>query len=134
MQTRLYFRYTTLQLELLVLTFIKSLRTGNFTLYVDNLTKLVPWFFILHHTNYARWCQFTYVTWYTPSTCRLLSNSTMVLFKKRKGFSQLWPLTKLMYRIIVPSRVMEELLDSLNLLKLSDDGCTYIAKTANQAR
>ena len=50
-----YFWYTTLQLELLVLTFIKSLRTGNFTLYVDSLTKLAPWFFILDHTNYARW-------------------------------------------------------------------------------
>lgn len=49
------FWYTALQLELLVLTFIKSLRTGNFALYVDSLTKLAPWFFILDHTNYARW-------------------------------------------------------------------------------
>ena len=49
------FWYTALQLELLVLTFIKSLRTGNFALYVDSLTKLAPWFFILGHTNYARW-------------------------------------------------------------------------------
>lgn len=50
-----HFWYTALQLELLVLTFIKSLRTGNFVLYVDSLTKLAPWFFILDHTNYARW-------------------------------------------------------------------------------
>ena len=48
------FWYTAFQLELLVLTFIKSLRTGNFALYVDSLTKLAPWFFILDHTNYAR--------------------------------------------------------------------------------
>ena len=47
-----YFWHTALQLELLVLIFIKSLRTGNFTLYVDSLTKLAPWFFI---SNYARW-------------------------------------------------------------------------------
>ncbi len=34
------FWYTTLQLELLVLSYIKSLRTANFSLYVDSLTKL----------------------------------------------------------------------------------------------
>ena len=49
------FWYTVLQLELLVLTYIKSLRTSNFPLYVDCLTKLTPWFFSLNHTNYARW-------------------------------------------------------------------------------
>lgn len=50
-----HFWYTALQLELMVLTFVKSLRTGNFSLYVDSLTKLAPWFFIMNHTNYARW-------------------------------------------------------------------------------
>lgn len=50
-----FFWYTALELELLVLTFIRSLRTGNFNLYVDSLTKLAPWFFILDRTNYARW-------------------------------------------------------------------------------
>ena len=34
---------------------IKALRTGNFPLYVDSLTKLAPWFFSLDHINYARW-------------------------------------------------------------------------------
>ncbi|XP_029931656.1 piggyBac transposable element-derived protein 4-like [Myripristis murdjan] len=28
---------------------------GDFILYMDALTKLVPWFFALDHTNYARW-------------------------------------------------------------------------------
>ena len=50
-----YFWYTAFQLELLVLTFVKSLRTENFSLYVDSLTKLAPWFFILDHINFARW-------------------------------------------------------------------------------
>ncbi|MES9879580.1 MAG: hypothetical protein ABW185_01715, partial [Sedimenticola sp.] len=49
------FWYTAFQLELLVLTFVRSLRTSNFALYIDCLTMLVPWFFSLDHTNYARW-------------------------------------------------------------------------------
>ena len=49
------FWYTTLQLELVILSYVKSLREGNF--YLDSLTHLVPWFFSLGHTNYARWVQ-----------------------------------------------------------------------------
>jgi len=47
--------FTCLELELLVLAFVRSLRTGDFELYVDTLTKLTPWFFSLNHTHYARW-------------------------------------------------------------------------------
>ena len=47
--------YSVLQLELLVLTYIRSLRTSDFSLYVDSLTKLAPWMFCMDHTNYARW-------------------------------------------------------------------------------
>ena len=49
------FWYTNLELELLVLTFLRSVRMGNFDLYVATLTKLTPWFPSLNHTNYARW-------------------------------------------------------------------------------
>ena len=44
-----------LQLQLEFLIFMRSIREGNFLLYTDALTKLVPWFFALGHTNYARW-------------------------------------------------------------------------------
>ena len=37
------------------MTYIKSLRTSNFPLYVDCLTKLTPWFLSSNLTNYARW-------------------------------------------------------------------------------
>ena len=50
-----YFWYTALQLELLVFSFVKSLREANFAMYVDFLTKLTLWFFSLDHTKYARW-------------------------------------------------------------------------------
>ena len=35
--------------------FGRSLREGNFQLYKDVVTELVPWFFALDHANYARW-------------------------------------------------------------------------------
>ena len=49
------FWYTAFQLELVIFTYIKSLRTADFPLYIATLIKLAPWFFILDHTNYARW-------------------------------------------------------------------------------
>lgn len=49
------FWYTIMQLELTILTFIKAHRVNDFTLYVETLEVLVPWFFALDHTNYARW-------------------------------------------------------------------------------
>lgn len=44
-----------LQLETLVLTFVRAHREQNLNLYVTVLEKLAPYFFILDHTNYARW-------------------------------------------------------------------------------
>ena len=44
-----------LDLELTVLAFVRSIREANFQLYIDALTKLVPWFFTLDHHNYSRW-------------------------------------------------------------------------------
>ena len=49
------FWFVILQLEFLVLIFIRSIRESNFLLYINALTKIVPWFFALGHTNYARW-------------------------------------------------------------------------------
>ncbi len=49
------FWHTTLQLELVILSYVRSLKKGNFDLYIDSLTHLAPWFFSLGHTNYVRW-------------------------------------------------------------------------------
>jgi hypothetical protein len=38
-----------------MLQYIRSIREGNFLLYVQILGKLVPWFFSMGLTNYARW-------------------------------------------------------------------------------
>ena len=52
-----HFQYwaTVMQLELSVLVYVRSLRQASFSMYLDALTELVPWFHALDHTNYARW-------------------------------------------------------------------------------
>ena len=35
--------------------FVRSIREGNFQLYIEALTKIVPWFFALDHIHYSRW-------------------------------------------------------------------------------
>jgi len=34
---------------------VRSLRQSSFTMYLDALTQLAPWFPALDHINYARW-------------------------------------------------------------------------------
>ena len=46
---------TVLDLELLMLSFVRSIREQNFALYIESIQKLAPWFFVLDQTNYARW-------------------------------------------------------------------------------
>ena len=46
---------TAMELELSVCVFVRSLREADFAMYLDALTELVPWFYALDHTNYARW-------------------------------------------------------------------------------
>ena len=44
-----------LEFELSILQLIRSVRTGDFKLYIQCLSQLLPWFFALDHANYARW-------------------------------------------------------------------------------
>jgi len=44
-----------LELELLFLAFVLSIRQKLFSLFVDCLRKLAEWFFVCDQTNYARW-------------------------------------------------------------------------------
>lgn len=44
-----------LNLELLVLCFVRSYRESDFKLYMESLSVLIPYFFALDHMNYARW-------------------------------------------------------------------------------
>ena len=38
-----------------MLLFVRSVREGNFELYVESLAAIVPWMFALDHTHYSRW-------------------------------------------------------------------------------
>ncbi len=51
------FKYwdTVIRFEILVLVFIRTHQTKNFSLYIESLETLVPWFFALDRINYARW-------------------------------------------------------------------------------
>ena len=42
-------------LELNILSFVRSVREGIFTVYLAKLAKLISWFFAMNHTNFARW-------------------------------------------------------------------------------
>lgn len=44
-----------MELESLMLVYVKSIREGHFPLYVESLTHLAHWMFALDKTNYARW-------------------------------------------------------------------------------
>ena len=49
------FWFKVLQLQLYVLIFVHSIQTDNFDLYVQSLTRLVPWFFSLDYFSYSLW-------------------------------------------------------------------------------
>ena len=57
LQASTQFKYwdTVLQMELTVLSFVRSIRERNFSLYTETLQSLLPWFFALDQTHYARW-------------------------------------------------------------------------------
>ena len=44
-----------MELETLLLSSIKSLRTFNVPMFIGCLEKIAPWMFAMDHTNYARW-------------------------------------------------------------------------------
>ena len=50
-----YYWFKTLALETLMLLYVRSLREANFQLYLESLTKVVPWMFAFDHTHYSRW-------------------------------------------------------------------------------
>ena len=43
------------ELELILLRFVKSLRTLDSELFVSSLEKIVPWMFSMDHIHYPRW-------------------------------------------------------------------------------
>ena len=46
---------STLDFQLTLFMFVRSIRERNFDLYRTSLIALMPWFFALDHPNYSRW-------------------------------------------------------------------------------
>ena len=42
-----------MQLELLILHFVGTIRQSNFAQYIASLSNLILWLFAMDHTNYA---------------------------------------------------------------------------------
>ena len=47
--------FTIIELEIKLFMFVRSIREGNFELFVQSVEELIPWSFSLDHVNYARW-------------------------------------------------------------------------------
>jgi len=45
----------TLSLEIVLLLFVRAFPEGNFPLYLESLTKIIPWMFALDHIHYSHW-------------------------------------------------------------------------------
>ncbi|KAK3915994.1 Putative aryl-alcohol dehydrogenase AAD10 [Frankliniella fusca] len=50
-----YFWLLVLNVLVLYLTFVRSVRESNYDLYKNSLCEMLPWFFLLDHQMYARW-------------------------------------------------------------------------------
>ena len=48
-------RLKSLFLEIVLLLYVRAIRDGNFRLYLESLTKIIPWMFALDHIDYSRW-------------------------------------------------------------------------------
>ena len=56
-----YYWKIIIDLQVLILIFVRSIREGNFLLYMESLWVALKWFFALDKYNYVRWCT---VHWY----------------------------------------------------------------------
>jgi len=85
---------TVLELELLVLVYVRSLRQGSLMMYLDALTQLVPWFHALDHTHCARWIpvhlkDMAELTIKHPDVARKFSEGHFTVQKTQRVFSSI---------------------------------------------
>ena len=90
--THFQFWSTILQLELYVMIYVRATREGDFQLYIDALTKTVPWFFALDHVHYAKWMtvhlhDMVSLKDSDPDVCAEFLKGKFVVKKLRRAFS-----------------------------------------------
>ena len=55
--------FKSMELDFLILQFVKSCRKADFSLYMETLDSLMPWVLVMDHTHYARNLSIYSVTW-----------------------------------------------------------------------
>ena len=60
--------------------FVRSLRNGNFEMFVKVLDQFLPWMFSINHTHYARWLNV-----YTQTLKNYLINIQKFMKSLKKG-------------------------------------------------
>ena len=53
--TNFEYWYTVLELQSILLTFVRSIRICDFQMFIASLENIVPWMFSLDHVHYSRW-------------------------------------------------------------------------------
>ena len=77
--TALYW-FTVIDLQAMLFMFVRSLRESNCQLHFNTLIQMLPWFFALDHTNYARW-----LTVYIDDIKEIKKNSSPLYTEFCKG-------------------------------------------------
>ena len=83
-----------LDMELTIFTLIRSFREGDFNLYREALSELVPYFFANNNVNYARWIPIHFRDMMSleqqhPDVAREFHKGNFVIHKSRREYSAL---------------------------------------------
>ena len=83
-----------LNFEVLLLVYIRSIREGNFELYLASLYRMLPWFFALDRYNYARcaivyWFDMELLNHRCPNEYKEFAAGNFSFLKTNKEFSHL---------------------------------------------
>ena len=83
-----------IDLQIKVLLYVRSIREGNFKLHVEVLYKLLSWYFIYDHYNYARWLTIHWFDLYKvetkfPDVYSFLSNGNFSFQNSNREFSRM---------------------------------------------
>ena len=83
-----------IDLEMLILMYVRSLREGNFKLHLEVLYLLLSWFFSFNHVHYARWLTVHWFDLYHleskfPDLFEQFSNGNFSFQKSNREFSRM---------------------------------------------
>ena len=88
------FWFLILNMELTILTLIRAFREGNFALYRESLSELIPYFFANNNVNYARWLpvhlrDMMSLERQHPEVARQFQNGNFAVHKSQRHFSSI---------------------------------------------